>query len=188
MKIEKKHFKPMVVIWSSCFVVLVIVHIILVSPQKKRQKKVETQLTEIKKTYDSAVNATQNESKSKLNEDVEKLQNKVGDFALNFQDSANLTFDISQIANDNKVASFGIRNKSDMEKNPITENKYISEKQLNISFIAGFNRFATFLNTLERRRPPVFIDNFAITRLKDNPSGHEVNINLAVFVQKQLEN
>ncbi|MHC4122334.1 MAG: GspMb/PilO family protein [Planctomycetota bacterium] len=188
MKIEKKHFKTMAFVWSSCFVLFVLARIVIVSPQKQRQKTIKTQLTEIKQVYDSAVNATQNESKTKLNKEVEELRNKVGDYAIYFKDSANLTFDISQIANDKKVTSFGIKTKSGLDDSATKDNKYIFEKFMNISFTASFNRFATLLNTLERKRPPIFIDNFEITRPKDSSLGHEVNIGLAVFVQKQLEN
>ena len=172
-------------IWSACFVVFLLAYILVLGPQKKHEKRIENKLTESKQVYESAQRAAQKETKIRLNEQIERLQSRLEDFVIDFEDSANLTFDISQIANEKKVASFSIKSKDSRGPSTISETKYIRENHLVISFIGDFNQFATFLNALERHRPVLFVDKFAITRSGQDDSGYQVSLNVAAFVKKQ---
>ena len=112
------------------------------------------------------------------------------DFALDFEDSANLVFDIGQIAGEKKIDSFSIKtknNKDNRGRSAMPDYKYLCENHMDVSFTGNFNQFAAFLNALERHRPVVFVDTFNITRSEKNDSGNEVNMNLAVFVRKRQD-
>ena len=98
-----------------------------------------------------------------------------------------MTFDISQIANEKKIASFSIKTKDDRRGPAIPKYTYISENHIDVSFTAGFNQFAAFLNALERHRPVIFIDRFEITRSEQDSSGHEASMRLSVFVRKRQD-
>ncbi|HUU20084.1 MAG TPA: GspMb/PilO family protein, partial [Sedimentisphaerales bacterium] len=93
----------------------------------------------------------------------------------------------SQIANEKNVASFSIKSKDSRELSTIPDCKYICENHIVISFIGGFNQFATFLNSLERHRPVLFVDKFTITRSGQDDSGYQVSLNVAAFVKKQQD-
>jgi Tfp pilus assembly protein PilO len=161
---------------------------IALAPQQKSQKQVENQLAEIKQTYDSAAKASLEETKTRQKEEIKNLQNKLKDFTVDFEDSANLTFDISQIANEKKVGSFSIKMQEGIKGAAArTDLKHLQENQININFEGDFNQFASFLNALERNQPVVFVDNFKITRSQRDDSGHKVNMKLAVFVRKQQD-
>jgi Tfp pilus assembly protein PilO len=120
-----------------------------------------------------------------LNEQIERLQSRLQDFVIDFENSANLTFDISQIANEKEVASFSVKSKDGRGPSTIPEAKYIRENNIVISFIGGFNQCATFLNALERHRPVLFVDRFSITRSGQDDSACQVSLNVAAFVKKQ---
>lgn len=171
--------------WAGSFMLFILVYILVLAPQKKSKKQIEKQLADTKQTYNSVLKAAQEETKVQLNEQIAQLRNRFKDYAIDFEDSANLTFDISQIANEKKVSSFSIKTKEKLAE--LTNCDYISENHMNISFTSDFKQFATFLNTLERYRPVVFIDKFEIIRSKQGNSGHEVNMSLAVFVKKQQD-
>jgi Tfp pilus assembly protein PilO len=130
---------------------------------------------------------SQEETKAKFKEELESLQNKLKDFTVDSEDSPNLTFDISQIANDKKVESFSIKSQDDSRHSAALGLKYLKENQMDLNFAGDFNQFATFLNALERNRPAFFVDNFKITRSHREESGHKVNMRLAVFVRIQQE-
>ena len=115
------------------------------------------------------------------------MRNRLNDFVTDFDDSANLTLDISQIASKKELGSFRIKTKEKRGGSAIPNRNYICEDNIDIGFTAGFNQFAAFLNTLERHRPVVFVDKFTITRSKENNSAHKVNMNLVVFVGKRQE-
>jgi Tfp pilus assembly protein PilO len=172
-------------IWSACFVVFLLAYILVLEPQRNYEKSIENKLTERKQVYESALRAAQKETKIRLNEQIERLQSRLRDFVIDFENSANLTFDISQIANEKEVASFSIKSKDSRGPSTISEAKYIRENNIVISFIGGFNQFATFLNALERHRPVLFVDRFSITRSGQDDSGYQVSLNVAAFVKKQ---
>ncbi len=183
MKIYRKYFTTAALIWAGCFILFLFVYMIVLAPQKKTRKQIENQLAEKKQIYNSALKATQEETKIWLNEQIENLRSKLNEFVIDFKDSANLTFDISQIANEKKLDSFSIKGKDASEGS--TDFKYLSENHIDVSFAAAFNQFATFLNALERHWPVIFVDSFKITRSKRGDPGHKVNMNLAVFIRKR---
>ena len=188
IKVPKKYLIASGVIWAACFVIFLLAYIFIVRPQKNAKRLIESRLAENQQIYESALRAAQEETKIQLNEQIESLQNRLKDFVAEFEDSASLTFDLSQIAEEKKVASFGSKVKSNRG---ITRNKdeykYIHENQINISFTGDWNQFATFLNTLERHRPVIFVDKFTIARVGQDDSVFRVNLNVAAFVRKQQD-
>jgi len=185
IKTHKRYLMTAGIIWAACFVVFLLAYIVMLGPQRKYEKSIENKLTERKQVYESALKAAQKETKIRLNEQIERLQSRLEDFVIDFENSANLTFDISQIANDKKVASFSIKSKDGWGPSTISEAKYIRESHIVISFIGDFNQFATFLNALEKHRPVLFVDKFSITRSGQDDSAYQVSLNVAAFVKKQ---
>ncbi|MCK4752971.1 MAG: hypothetical protein KAS75_05965 [Planctomycetes bacterium] len=182
----KKYFTKTALIWAACFVLFFLVHIFVMAPQKKNKEEIGRQFIEKKRMYEFAIKATQEGTREKLNRQIEELRSKLGDFVINYEDSANMTLDIRQIATEKQIASFTIKNQTNQANSPLAKCRFIDESRFNISFNAGFNQFATFLNTLERRQPVVFVDKFKITRNDDNSQEHRVNMSLAFFVKKKL--
>ncbi|MHC4461124.1 MAG: hypothetical protein ACYS6W_00585 [Planctomycetota bacterium] len=183
IKIYKKYFMTAALIWAGCFILFLFVYMIVLAPQKKSRKQIENQLAEKERIYNSALKATEEETRISLNEQIEELRRKLNDFVIDFEDSANLTFDISQIANDKKLNSFSIKGKEDTKGS--ADLKYLYENRIDAAFTAAFNQFATFLNALERHWPVIFVDSFKITRSRQNGSDHKVNMGLSVFVKRQ---
>ena len=187
VKIHKKYLITAGLIWAVFFVVFLLVYIIVLGPQKNNKKRIDSKLAEKKQVYESALRAAQKETKAQLNEQIEHLQSRLKDFVADFEDSANLTFAISQIADEKKIASFSIKGKDNLVLSGKPGSKYISENHIVISFIGGFNQFATFLSALERHRPVLLIDKFTITRSGQDDSVFRANLNVAAFVRKQQE-
>jgi Tfp pilus assembly protein PilO len=184
MKIQKKYLITVAIVWAGCFMLFLFAYIALLAPQQKSKKRVESRLADIIQRHNSALTANQEDTKKSKNEEIEKLRETMRNFAYDFEDSANLTFDISQIANEKKVNSFSIRMQEDSRGAQKEDLKYIQENRIDISFTSDFNQFATFLNALERHRPVVFVDNFKITRSAVDDSNHRTNMKLAVFLRK----
>ena len=180
-----KYFTKVALIWTGRFILFFFAYMLMLAPQKNSKEQLKKQLEEKKQMYNSALKATQKETKAQLDEQLEHLRNRLKNFAIDFEDSADLTFDISQIANGKEVTSFSIETKKDSGRETAKSDKYISESHIDISFsTADFNQFAALLNTLERHRPVIFVDKFAITRSDKGSSEHQVKMNLAVFVRK----
>jgi hypothetical protein len=108
-------------------------------------------------------------------------------FVVDWEDSTNLTFYVSEIAGDKEVASFSINRREDRLKSEMPDCRHICEEYMSVRFNAEFNQFFALLNALERHRPVVFVDDFTITRSKSGDSYHPVNMELAVFVMKPAD-
>ena len=183
----KKYLTKTALIWAACLVLILLAYMIKFRPQKRIDKHLDSELTETKQMYEFAQKAAQKETQIRLKEQIEQLRNNLSDFVVDFEDSANLTFDISKIASEKKVTSFSVRNKEKSGVSVIPDCNYICENHIVISFIGGFNQFVTFLNALERHRPVLFVDKFTITRSGQDDSDFQVSLNVAAFVKKQQD-
>ena len=178
----------MALIWSGCFVLLFIMHMMLLSPQKSIKEELEKQLAEKEQLYNSAFRMSQEEMKAQLKNETKKLQDELGNFVIDFEDSANLTFDISRIANERKVGSFSIKTKDGRGGSTLSDCEQLNEDEIEIRFTTNnFNQFATFLNALERHQPVIFVDKFTMSRSNQSDEGHKVSMNLSAFVKKRRD-
>jgi len=187
--IHKKYLTTVSLIWSAFAVLFIVAYLFLLAPQRKTKKQIEQQLAEKEKIYNSVREMAQEETKIKLNEQIKSLQNTLKDFVIDFEDSANLTFDISQIANEKNVDSLSIKTRDKQKHRDTTESnlEYIQENHTDISFTASFNQFAALLNALERHRPVIFADNFSIMHSRKNITGNEATMNISFFVKKRQD-
>ena len=185
--IYKRYLKTVALVWLGCLVLFLIIYAVVLVPQKRHKKQIEEQLAKEKQAYNFVLKAVQEETRIRLNEQLEKLRRNLSDFVIDFEDSANLTLDISQIANEKNISSFSIRNRDNRGATELPDCKYISENYIDISFAADFNQFAAFLNALERHRPVLFVNDFKISRSNSSSICHDVTMSLAVFVRKKQD-
>jgi len=187
--IYRKRIKTAAFIWAGSGVMALLAYIVILAPQAKTRSQIGRLLTEKKQTYETAMAASREETRTQLKEQIEQLQNTLKDFVIDYGESTNLTLDISQIANDKGVADFSIggRGAGRSRAVEIPGCDSINENRIEIGFDTGFNNFAAFLNTLERHKPVVFVDTFKIDRFDENTRANKAKMKLAVFVRKRTE-
>jgi len=184
--IYRKYFKIGIIIWAVCFIALLLSYMIKLGPQEKLRRTTERNLAETKRLAQSAREAAQGKNKL-LVEQLTNSGNRLKDFVIERENETNLTFDIGRISSDVKLSSFS-SNFAGSEGATRTDNyKHIIARQINVNFTSSFNKFAVFLNTLERSRPVIFIDTFSITRSGESSSGNKVDMKLAVLVGKEAK-
>lgn len=184
-KTYKKHLMTSGIIWAACLVLLVLIYFLVLGPQNHARKRIEGELDGKKQKYDFAQNATKEETKIRLYKQIEDLHNKLDFFVINFEDSANLSFDISQIASDKKVTSLSVENDSKKTISTISDSNNIFENHISVKFIGGFKQFAGFLNDLERNKPVLFVKGFTIKPSNQDDSVYQVKLDVSAFVRKQ---
>jgi Tfp pilus assembly protein PilO len=172
-----------------------IAYLILIRPQSNNKRRLENNLAEQKQLYASALKATQEESKIQLNEEIQHLQDQLKRFAIDLEDLTDLTFDISQIANKENLASFNVTPRSQSNsgrrggaKSKKDETEHIKENFIDIKFVAGFRQFANFVNTLERHHPILFINKFKIKLSTKDGSAYQATLDVAALVKKAQNN
>ena len=71
-------------------------------------------------------------------------------------------------------------------KSPSDANS-INESPINISFVSGFNQFASFVNSLERHRPVILVHEFKLDRSNQDKSAYQITLDVRALVRKQQE-
>jgi hypothetical protein len=183
--IYRKYIKIVVSFWAVCFIILLFSYLIVLAPQEKESLLTEQKLAEATRKARSAREAA--DEKNELREKLTKSGNMLKDFVIDRESAANLTFDIGRISSDVKLNAFSSISTMSEEGLKTDNHKYINARQITVNFNSSFNKFATFLNLLERRRPAIFIDTFSITRSTESDSGNKVNMILAVLVEKEAK-
>jgi len=181
----KKYLITTTLVWLGCAVLFIIADFLLFAPQRKKRAQNDRNMQTIKQTYRAALKAAQKENQDRQKQIIKDMQDRLGNFVIDSRDLANIVFDISQIANEKKLGSFTIKTEDNRQNTKIPECSQIRENHIAVSFTGDFFQFAKFLNTLERHKPVVFIDQFNITRAKPNEKGHKVNMKLAVLVKNE---
>ena len=186
-RLLKEYGMTLGMIWGACLIVFVFTYALVLKPQSLMKQKFSGELEEKKQDYIAARETSQEGARKRLLLEVEDLENKLRSYVADSNGSANLTFDISQIANKNDVASFSIKSRASNNFFDVPQCSLIGENRMDISFISDFRQFAMFLNSLEMHEPVVFVDSFSITRGRQSDSGHRVNMGLSVFVDKRQD-
>ncbi|MHC4206569.1 MAG: GspMb/PilO family protein [Planctomycetota bacterium] len=185
--IYRKYFKIGIIFWAVCFIVLFFSYLLVLAPQEKQRRETDRNLNEKKALAQSATEAAEEKNKAKLIELLTDSGNNLKDFVVDPENAANLPLDIGRIPDDVQLYAFS-SNFAGSEGATKTDNyKHIIPRQISVTFNSSFNMFAVFLNTLEMRRPVIFVDTFSITRSSESGSGHKVDMKLAVLVGKKAE-
>lgn len=178
-----KYIKLAALIWSCCFIVFLLVFLLVLSPLNRHGTQVESEFKKVKSDADSALLASEEETKIRLNEQIQDLNDTLGNFVIESENTSNLIYQISGISNEIELKAFQIT-PTGQNISAFDNCKYISGQLYHVGFIASFNQFATFLNALERYRPVIFIDTFSITRSRQGENSHTVDMQLAILVLK----
>jgi len=187
IEIHKKYLTKAAIVWVACLALFLLAYIMVLRPQHLSEKRLDRTLTEKKQLYESAQKAAQETTRAQLNEQIKQLRDRLHDFVIEFEESANLTFDIGQIANEKKVTAFSVKGKENRTTSAVPDCNAISESHMDVSFVSGFYQFATFVNALERHKPVLFVNAFTITRSNQNDAAYEVTLDVAAFVKKPRE-
>jgi Tfp pilus assembly protein PilO len=161
--------------------------LLVLAPQEKLRAQTEKLYVEAKRTADAAKEAAKEETQNKLLEQADNWDKRLQNFVTGEENTANLTFDISQISSGIELKSFGITPTGSEGIIEIENCEYIFAKHIQVSFSGSFIQFASFLNALERWQPVIFVDTFGITRSSGSSSDHSVDMRLAVLIGKDVE-
>ena len=181
--IDRTYFRAAGVIWALCFVIFLLAYMLILRPQGQRLSRIEAQAAENKRQENIAREAADEKTTEALNEQIQNLREQLRTFVVesgSIQDVAN---EIQKIAEETRLASIKIDPSSGRNIGTFSDCKYVSGHPISVNFAASFNKFATFLNNLEKHEPVVFINTFSIDKSSEG-SDHKITMELAVLVDK----
>ena len=177
-----KYLKAGGVFWAVCFVVLFLFYLIVLGPQERLASQTAQHRADLQARAQEASDAAQEKNKIRLDEQVQEATKALERFVMAREATDGLTLDISEISGrSGDLGGFGISAGGEaIIKMPNC--KQISGRRVTVNFASSFNRFAAFLNALERNQPVIIVDSFSITRTREEASPHKVDMSLAVLV------
>ena len=187
--VYKKYLTITAIAWAVCLVLFVAAYMILLKPQIDSKRHLGKKLTERKLEYEAAHKAAEEQTRIELNEQIAQLRERLNDFVIDFENAGDLKFDITQIAREKEVASLSVGSgkKAKTSSKPASDANSIDESHIDISFISGFNQFASFVNSLERHRPVILVHEFKLDRSNQDKSAYQITLDVRALVKKQPE-
>ncbi len=180
---HKKFMLGIGLLWAMMIVGFAAVYVMVFLPQKNEMTAVCQQLEEKKAKLKQDRDLVGQENIQKKLAQIEELSERLTRFTLDFEETTEITLSISEIAKQNRLESFSIKNAPGDLNIEIEKCQTICENRFIVDFNGHFNQFAQMVNTLERNEPFIFINEFEISRSRQS----EVNpaeMNLAVLVTK----
>ncbi len=184
MKVRDKYLLIMAVVWVPCLALGAVSYAMILHPQMDQRRELETKIMQAKEHYARALEAAKPELQAHLTEQVDRLRNRIADFLVRPEDAPELAFEIGTLAQEARLESFGIKPTNTRASGKPSDCTAIEGKSLHVNFLAGYTRFAAFLNALERRRPVVFVETFAIDRTLEADAQPQIDMELAVLVEE----
>jgi len=184
MKIRTRYLIVLAVVWGPFIALTVAFHLLALKPQMQRVEALEIELADARTLYDQATEAAKEENQRRLTQIVDGLKYRISDFVLRLESAPELAFGIAELASATQVESFAMKPRNQDGLGTVADCDLIGEKQIKVSFAAPFDQFATLLNALERHRPVLFVETFAINRPREEDMQPDVEMQLAVLVEK----
>ena len=183
MRVRHQYLLIAAAVWGPCLALAAGSYMIVLHPKVQYKKDLETKVAKAKQEYTRAFEAARGEARVRLSAEVERLQARTADFVVAVEQAPDLAFEISDLANTMCLEAFAMKPVGRRGRDTGADGGRIAEKRIDLSFDTTFPRFAAFLNSVERRRPVLFVDSFAITRPTEASSDPQVSMELAALVE-----
>lgn len=184
MNVRNKYLLILAVAWTPCLALALTAYVMVLRPQSDHRQDLDARIVQAKDYYARALEAARPELQARLTDQVDRLHARIEDFLVRAEDESQLAFTIGNMARETKVESFGIKPVGVKTSLLPEDRDRIVERRLNVSFLAGFTRFAALLNAMERSHPAIFVETFTIDRPQEAEALPRVEMGLAVLVEK----
>ncbi|MHC5059510.1 MAG: GspMb/PilO family protein [Planctomycetota bacterium] len=188
MKSDYKRFlKLWALLWTGAIVLLVLIHVFLMLPQRQESKLLANQLAEKRLKYDLSKAADNELERARLNEKVGMLADELDKYATRVEDLDRLWFGVSRMAGEIGVEGFQIQGIDPESYSEIPNCYNIGRASAEVNFTGSFTELARFINCLERNRPIVLIDDLSITQPNKEGAKPPAKLFLSVLVRVPRE-
>jgi len=187
MRVRNKYILIIALVWGPCAALGAAFHWFVLAPQMQRVVALETELKDARQLYNEATEAAKQENQTRLTEAVNQVHNRVSDFVLGLETAPDLAFEIAKLASETQVSTFAMKPRGQSGLETVANCDQIGQKLIDVSFAGRFDQFATLLNALERHRPVLFVETFAIRRPEEDTAKPKAEMQLAVLTEKASE-
>lgn len=180
--LQKKIMKTYTVVWLVSLVVILAFYFAVVSPAQSELNSVNAELAAAQTKLNTALETKSPSTRQKFIDKLEKLHGQLSEFVVGSDNWINIMPYISDVSEENKVKMFASQDVSEGEFSQIPQCEKLGAKSIEVSFNADFPRFASFVSSLERGTPVIFIEDFLISRPSSSNELPSVDMRLNVLI------
>lgn len=186
ISISRNNLKIAGIIWGISLIILVPVYLLVLKPQEDKKIKLENEVQALQDSIIKSGIVTSDSAIESLKQEVEDIKGQLDEFVVKTKDDIqNLaSIEIYNISKELGLEGFHIDPWNGVEVAAFNDCKYVSGQTMIVGFGASYTEFAKFINMLERYKTVIFVDSFSITKSTDEKKKNQVQMNLAVLVEK----
>jgi len=182
MKPSKKMVYSSIAILVLTLVAAVAIVVFVLYPQHKTLAEIDQSIRDVEQRITTSKTDGPDSEEEKFALQLAVARKKVGPYVVGPEQALDFALYIGILAKQAGVEDFSSTHRMQDSYGPIGECDHIVEGRMQIKYTASYDQFAMFVNSLERNRPVIFIDNFAIKRSRTGKGGHKVDMVLTFFV------
>jgi len=170
--------------WGVWLILTGTIYFLVIGPQNTLMAKLSGDFTSSNEEYALAQIAGRQDTKVHIQEKLQAVCQKTSRFVISADNAAGLMFQVSQLAIQNHLRNFSTKARQVASTFKDNECPQITETWQELSFFGDFTQAASFLNSLERIQPVVFIESIEIRHdLRGSPQP-EVHVLISYMVGK----
>ena len=180
---HKKFLMIWALVWGTSLLLLAIIYVFLMTPQKKQLEILHGELAEKEQQHSTSEIADSAKTRTQLRRETTQLSEKLVEYVVGRDDLSKVTFSVKKIASEIGLREYKSKRKTSLPYVPIANCNHIGSMNVNLNFNSTFNEFARFINILERHKPIIFIETFSVEQPSGNKTELQINTMFSTFVR-----
>ena len=180
---HKKFLVIWALAWGTSLPLLVTIHILLITPQKEKLEILNNELAEKEQQHNTAEIAHDTETRTQLSRETERLNKKLAEYVVEYDDLSKVNFSVKKLAYEAGLRNFDISLVNPELYQSIANCYRIGSMNVRLSFNSTFNELARFINTLERHKPIIFVEEFSVEQPSGTETELQMRMNFSTFVR-----
>jgi hypothetical protein len=150
--------------WGVWLIFTAMIYFLVLGPQNILMARLQKEFVSSNENYNLAQTAGRPETRANMEQKLQDISRKAAYFVVPPEKSSELILQISQLAAKQQLQDFTSRTVSVPSVANKNDNATIADTWLELQFAGSFPQIASFINSLERNDPVIFIENMSLHR------------------------
>jgi hypothetical protein len=150
--------------WGVWLLLMAITYFLVIGPQDILMARLSKEFAFSNEEYNLAQSAGKQDVKNRMEQKLQTVLQKTAYFIIPQDNAAELILQISQLAAKQQLQEFATKAANVGFSSGTEDTSQINQAWLELDFKGSFSQMASFLNSLERNDPVVFIENIEMRR------------------------
>jgi hypothetical protein len=170
--------------WGIWLILSAGIYFLVLGPQNILMARLQKEFAASNEDYILAQKAGRPESRAGMEQKLRDVNLKTAYFVVPPEKSSGLILQISQLAAKHQVQGFTSKTVSGSSTARKNDKSRVAESWLELEFSGSFPQIASFLNSLERNEPVVFIENLHLRRNTQADNLPTATVQISYFTEK----